>query len=206
MKETLVLFAPQEQEKVNHILQYSQKEILAKGICIGETYTRDLMAHTERVAAIAVLLGILYQFNLDTLIHLGIGGYLHDIGKCDITSRILDKPKRLSSTEYQLVQSHPSIGYRNLQPYGFSEDIMDMVLYHHEKLDGSGYPTGKTSLPIEVQLLTIADMLDAILSKRVYHESRSPKEVFAILEQEKGLNQTAITILKSVWQTKSASY
>lgn len=178
------------------ILYFCQQEIIKKGIILRELYNQDLKEHCNHVAMLAVYMGILYNLDKDRLIHLGIGSLLHDIGKCSITQKVLNKPTSLSETEFQLVQSHSSIGYRALKPYGFSEDILDMVLYHHEKLDGSGYPTGETQLSIEVQLLTIADMFDAIISKRVYHKSHTFMETINILEKSKGLNMTAIGILK----------
>lgn len=178
------------------ILSCSMQEIRNKGLQLVNLYDAQLYRHCEQVADLCIQLGQKYNFNLNELIHLGIGAYLHDIGKCEITNRIMDKPDKLSRSEYQLVQSHPSIGFRQLQGYGFSPDIMDMVLYHHERLDGSGYPTGKCDIDIFTQILTVADIYEAAKSKRVYHEGRSEEEVFAILEQTKGINQVAVQLLK----------
>lgn len=190
----------------NEILSCSLQEIDNKGLRLATLYGNELYQHCERVARLCIQIGQCYNFNLNELIHLGIGAYLHDIGKCEITGRIMDKPGRLSRTEYQLVQSHPSIGFRRLQEYGFSEDIMNMVLYHHERLDGSGYPTGKSDIDIFTQILTVADIYDAAGNKRVYHEGRSEEEVFDILAQTEGINQVAVRILKQLVKEGETTY
>ena len=175
----------------NEILSCSLQEIDNKGLRLATLYGNELYQHCERVARLCIQIGQCYNFNL-------IGAYLHDIGKCEITGRIMDKPGRLSRTEYQLVQSHPSIGFRRLQEYGFAEDVMNMVLYHHERLDGSGYPTGKSDIDIFTQILTVADIYEAAKSKRVYHEDRSDDEVFGILTQTDGINQVAVKLLRQL--------
>lgn len=186
------------------ILSCSLQEINDKGLQLTTLYDEPLYNHCEHVADLCVRLGQKYNFNLNELIHLGMGAYLHDIGKCKITKRIMDKPGKLSHTEYQLVQSHPSIGFRQLQEYGFPMDIMNMVLYHHERLDGSGYPTGKSDIDIFTQILTVADIYDATGSQRVYHEKRTQEEVFDILEKTEGINQVAVRLLKQLVREEAA--
>ena len=195
-QEVLSLFSSEQQSRVQTVLEYCRREISARGLNLSRLYPEELYRHCEQVAILSILLGILYDFDLHRLLNLGMGGYLHDIGKCEIAGFVLDKPGLLDQTECQLIQAHPSIGYRRLQPYAFDEEITDCVLWHHEKLDGGGYPTGRKDIPILVQLVTIADMFDAIYRKRVYHEDRTLEEVFHILDVSPGLNETAVDILK----------
>ena len=72
---------------------------------------------------------------------------------------------------------------------------MDIVLYHHEKLDGSGYPAHKTDIPLMVQLVTVADVYEAIRAKRVYRDANTPKAAYAILKEQIGLNQDIVRLI-----------
>lgn len=186
------------EEAVACCMAYAKMEIADRGLDLKSMYSVDLYGHCEHVAKLALVLGSAYQFNLNELVQLGMGGLLHDIGKCEITDKIIKKPSRLDDEEYQLVQSHPSIGHRILKPYGFSADVMDMVLYHHERLDGSGYPTGNYDISIYVQIIAVADMFDAIYCECVYHGKRTMEEALSIMETTEGLNKIALDILKSL--------
>lgn len=181
------------------MLEESRHFIEAEGIHLDEYYEdQELYAHCENVARIAIALGAMYRLDMHTLILLGAGGYLHDIGKSQITRKIMDKESRLSNSEHQLLQAHPTMGYRMLQQYHFPKEVADMVLYHHEKLDGGGYPTGCRDIPLTVQLLSVSDVYEAIRAKRCYHEGRTKEEALAIMEQERGLNVTAVRLLQQI--------
>lgn len=195
-KEFQIFSKLRDCKEILSIIEFGHQNISQKGVKIEELYSEELLQHCGRVALLSVFLGMEYRMDIDKLINISMGALLHDFGKCAISDEILNKPDALSNTEYQLIQSHPSIGCRLLKNYGFSEDVLNMVLHHHEKLDGSGYPTGETNLSIETQLITIADMFDAILSKRVYHEAHTFSETVDILQKSQGLNLVALEILK----------
>lgn len=186
------------EEVVARCMAYAKMEIMEKGLDLKSMCSVDLYGHCEHVAKLALVLGSAYQMNLHELVQLGMGGMLHDIGKCEITDKVMNKPGVLDDSEYQLVQSHTSIGYRILKPYGFTGDVMDMVLYHHERLDGGGYPTGNSDLSVYVQLIAVSDVFDAIYSERVYHEKHTLEETLAIIDGIPGLNKVALDILKSL--------
>ena len=177
------------------ILEESRYQIEAEGLRLGDFYDADLFEHCTQVAVFSIMLGIQYRLDMHTLILLGMGGLLHDIGKSQIARQILDKPNGLSDSEYQLIQAHPTMGYRMLQEYHFPKEVTDMVLYHHERLDGRGYPTGCREVSITVQLLAVADVYAAVSAKRCYHNSRSHEEALIIMEQEQGLNHAALRLL-----------
>ena len=180
------------------VLALSKGILQGKGIILENSYSKDLYRHSESVAVLAVKLGIEYNLNLQELLDLGVGGYLHDYGKVSITERILNKPAGLSDMEYYLMQAHPSRGYRDLKKYGLDSNVMDIVLKHHEKLDGSGYPSAISDLSILVQIITVCDMFDAIHSKRSYHDSVSREKAIEVLENSQGLNQVIVKVLSEL--------
>ncbi len=117
-------------------------------------------------------------------------GLLHDIGKIEIDRQILHKPGKLTEQEYRVIKQHSIEGHRIIEPLDVSNAIKDGVLHHHEKLDGSGYPMGLTGerIPLYARMICIADIYDAMTSKRSYHEKYSPFKVMRVFEKEsKGL-------------------
>jgi HD-GYP domain-containing protein (c-di-GMP phosphodiesterase class II) len=133
-----------------------------------DEYTRD---HTRRVALLAVGVGEELRLAPARLRTLAIGGLLHDIGKLSLSDSILKKPGPLASDEYLLVKRHPERGARLLAELGgFPETVRRLVLSHHERLDGSGYPRRLrgSELDLETRVLAVCDVYDALRSSRVY--------------------------------------
>ncbi|WP_417813596.1 HD-GYP domain-containing protein [Thalassospira alkalitolerans] len=117
---------------------------------------------------------------------LTIAGLLHDIGKVDIPAEILDKPGKLTPEEFDIVRTHPRAGYRFLaKQEGISEDVLDAILHHHEFLDGSGYPDGLAHDQIRdlTRILTVCDIMGALLERRSYKEPFTVAQSLAILLQ-----------------------
>ena len=144
--------------------------------------------HQNRVADIAVAIGAEMGWSPDRLRGLRVASLIHDIGKMSIPAEILTKPGGLSPTERALVSEHCQHGYRVLRGIPFPWPVAAMVLQHHEKLDGSGYPNGlkgDTILP-ETRVLTVADMLEAMSSHRPYRAAHPVEKALEILESEAG--------------------
>lgn len=179
-------------------MKYCYDVLHSKGLYLKKLYSSDLYGHCNRVARHAILVGVAYNFDLQRLVDLGVGSLLHDFGKKDIENNILYKVGALSTSEWQLVQSHPSIGYRLLKDYGFSKDVVKIIAEHHEKLDGSGYPIGVDNLSIFTQIVTVCDMHDGIVSKRCYHDCRTECDVFHILRETDGINQLVVSVLEDI--------
>jgi putative nucleotidyltransferase with HDIG domain len=114
----------------------------------------------------------------DRLNLLRTAGLLHDIGKIAIDYAIIDKAGALTDEEYLEVKKHPEIGYRILKSSIEYEDIAKTVLYHHERIDGSGYPKGirEDEIPLESKIISIADAYDAMVSLRPYKKRKITKE------------------------------
>lgn len=182
-------------EAVARCMAYAKSEIMEKGLDLNDMYSVDLYAHCEHVAKLAMLLGNAYQMNLHEMVQLGMGGMLHDIGKCEVAG---SHTGMTDGNRLQFVQSHTGIGHRVLKPYAFPPDIMEIVLYHHERLDGSGGPTGINDLGIHVQLISVADVFDLTYSGRASQGTHTMGETLTAMDGMPGLNRVALDILKSL--------
>jgi len=115
-----------------------------------------------------------------------IAGLLHDIGKIKIDRKILNKPGKLIKEEFEIIKQHATFGYETIKAQNISQNIKNGVLFHHEKLNGSGYPLGiqGEQIPLYAKIISIVDIYDAMTSKRSYHEKHSPFKVIRMFEQE----------------------
>ena len=119
---------------------------------------------------------------------LSIAGLLHDIGKIGIPSEILGKPTSLSAGEYALVKEHAEFGYEVLKNIDFPWPVADIVLQHHERIDGSGYPLGLKGpqIIIEARIVAIADVVESMASHRPYRPGLGIDVALAEIEQNAG--------------------
>ncbi|WP_263408859.1 HD-GYP domain-containing protein [Terriglobus tenax] len=116
--------------------------------------------------------------------HLVRAALLHDVGKMEVPVDLLNKPGRLTEGELRIVHSHAERGYRMLlETEMFSPDILDIVLHHHEKLDGSGYPAGLRGRSVRnvVRMVTICDIYAALIEPRAYRASLSSQKALEIM-------------------------
>jgi putative nucleotidyltransferase with HDIG domain len=129
--------------------------------------------HTRRVALRAVEVGEELGLSPERLRVLAAGGLLHDMGKLSVPDEILTKPAALTPAEYEAVKEHPENGRRLVAELGFGPDVQRLVLDHHERVDGSGYPRGieDGALDLETRILGVCDVYDALVSPRVYREA-----------------------------------
>jgi len=145
--------------------------------------------HTRRVALRAVQVGELLGLSSGRLRTLAIGGLVHDIGKLSVPDAILKKPGALDDGEYAIVQRHPEWGMRLLSELGgFSGGVRRLVHDHHERLDGAGYPRGLQAerIDLDTRILTVCDVYDALISKRVYRPAWTHEEAISLLRNETG--------------------
>jgi len=116
-----------------------------------------------------------------------VAGILHDIGKARIPKKILNKKQPLNRNEWEIVRRHPDLGYNAMQPLkGIYPSSLNAIRYHHEKLDGSGYPKGlkDNEIPLTARIVAVVDMYDALISKRPYRNPKTKKEALSILRKE----------------------
>jgi diguanylate cyclase (GGDEF)-like protein/putative nucleotidyltransferase with HDIG domain/PAS domain S-box-containing protein len=135
--------------------------------------------HSRRVSEICVKIGMAMGFSESELNKLRVIGLLHDIGKIGIDEEILNKKDRLTDKEFNEIKKHSEIGYRILSSTNETSELAQHVLYHHERLDGKGYPNGIGDEEISVitRILSIADAYDAMTSNRPYRVALNKEEV-----------------------------
>jgi len=144
--------------------------------------------HSTRVTEIALKIGSMFGLSAKKLDELHRAALLHDIGKVGIPLAILDKPGALDDEEYAMIKKHPSIGARILKPITSYKNIIPMVLQHHERFDGKGYPGGLSGNEIDIgaRILAVADVYDALKSDRPYREGWDDERVIDLITEEAG--------------------
>lgn len=155
---------------LNNALENSYLEtvvLLAKTIEAKDSYTGD---HCERVKKYALRIGEKIGLSIEDLIELEQGSLLHDIGKLNIPESVLSKPGSLTDSEYSLIKKHSEFGYELIKDIPNLEHAKEIVLYHHERYDGKGYPKGLKGdeIPLFARIVCIVDAFDAMTSSRVY--------------------------------------
>jgi len=150
-------------------------EALIQTIDAKDSYTRG---HSERVAETMLLMSRELGLPEDTVRKYYVLARLHDIGKIGVSEAVLRKPNPLSEEEWGQMKQHPAIGYNILQPVDFLRDELEVVLHHHERFDGSGYPLGArgTNIPLGARLIGIVDSIDAMTSERCYSRRKTLDE------------------------------
>jgi len=141
--------------------------VLAKTMASRDPYTGK---HEERVTQIANQIAIKLGCDENRIIGLELASSIHDIGKIQIPAEILSKPGKLTDIEYELIKCHSFIGASFLSDVNFNWPISDIILQHHERIDGSGYPMGLVGdeILLEARILGVADTIEAMSSHRPY--------------------------------------
>lgn len=150
-------------------------------ISLARLKTADDYTYMHSVAVCALMVALAKQLGLDEpeVRPAGIAGLLHDLGKAAIPGEILNKPGKLTDAEFAIIKSHPEEGHRMLlQGSGVDEVARDVVLHHHEKMDGSGYPKGLRGdeISLSAKMGAVCDVYDAITSNRPYKSGWDPAE------------------------------
>jgi putative two-component system response regulator len=158
---------------------------LVAAIDAKDSYTKG---HQERMSKFAVLLGREMKIPSKKLRLIEQASLLHDIGKIGVPEHILRKKGPLSKEEFESIKQHPVIGAKIISPVRFLKEVVPLVLHHHERYDGKGYPEGLKGeqIPLETRIITIADAIDAMLSQRPYAPPRPVHEVKLELRQKAG--------------------
>ncbi len=173
-------------ERVDHVVLESIYAF-SKSLEARDYYTAE---HAEEMVSLVMKIGKHIGLGQDMLNSLERGAMLHDIGKIGITDSILRKKSQLTSEEYQLIKAHPKIGAEIIRSIHFLKDVVPVVLYHHERWDGSGYPSGLKGreIPLSARIVAIADAYQALISDRPYRKAYSKKEALQILKKEAGVH------------------
>ncbi|HEN20820.1 MAG TPA: HD domain-containing protein, partial [Desulfobacteraceae bacterium] len=142
-------------------------EAMAYTIETRDPYTAG---HQRRVAKLATAIAKMMDLNDDQVEGIHMAGTLHDIGKIHVPSEILNKPGKISEAEYNIIKTHSQVGFDILKSIDFPWPIAEIVLQHHERLDGSGYPQGikQNEILLEAKILAVADTVEALATHRPY--------------------------------------
>jgi len=145
--------------------------LLSKLLRLKDPYTA---VHQERVAHLSATMAQEMGFSPHRVRGIHVAALVHDIGKLCIPSEVLCRPGRLSGPEFAMLKEHPRVGYELLRDINFPWPVAEIVLQHHERLDGSGYPSGLKGDQIlpEARILAVADVVEAIISHRPYREAK----------------------------------
>lgn len=159
---------------------------IANALGARDDYTEG---HAVRVAVYAVRLAARLGLTEEQIEHIRIGAVLHDIGKIGFSDKVFsNEDVRVSQDLLAEIRSHPEIGVNILKDLDFLGPAIDYVHYHHERLDGSGYPRGLQGdeIPLGAQIVSIADCFDAITTERSYQKGRNCSDAFIILKKMSG--------------------
>lgn len=152
---------------------------------IKDPYTAG---HQKRVAELARAIAIEMELEPEKIDGLRLAAQIHDIGKIIVPAEILSKPGPLSEIELQLIKNHVIVGYELLKDIDFPWPIVDIIYQHHERMDGSGYPRGLKGEEImtEARILSVADVVEAMVSFRPYREAHSIEEAISEIKSKRG--------------------
>jgi len=189
-------------------------KIVSRVIESRDPYTAG---HQQRVAELARLVGENMGLAEDIVERLYFNGLLHDIGKISIPTSILTKPGELAEEEWALIRAHTKQGYNILKDANLPWPVADVALQHHERLDGSGYPNGITGdkLSLEVSILAVCDVVEAMSSHRPYRPARTTTDILKEIKDGRGTkyNVSVVDVMlpmvesgefKSVWNRRNS--
>jgi HD-GYP domain-containing protein (c-di-GMP phosphodiesterase class II) len=151
-------------------------EVLADTV---ESHCEFMRGHARRTAFYAGLLADRLSLAAPVREHIRISGFLHDIGKIGVPTDVLMRPSALTVKERRLIEQHPEIGERLVEPLGIDTEISGVIRHHHEWWDGRGYPDGLygEQIPLVARIVAMADVYDGMSSSRPYRPALSPEEV-----------------------------
>lgn len=192
-RDHLEMFSMETAKGIHRILLYSTLKkkyfttiaSLAEAIDAKDPYTKG---HSSRVAMYSVETARKMGLSGESIETIQTAGYLHDVGKIGIAESILRKETPLNDEELQIMQAHPLIAAKILQPISFLGDISTIALQHHEKCDGSGYPNGltKNNILLESRIIALCDAFDAMSGDRPYRKAFPLRKCFMILKNDSG--------------------
>lgn len=179
-------------EQVVHCL-YQTVRTLADTIALKEPYTP---AHQNNVSQITRCIGQILHLDSDIVDGARIGATLHDFGIIRISNEILNKPGKLTDAEFEIMKQHPVHGFQILKSIDFPWPVGRMVLQHHERLDGSGYPGGisGTDIILEARIIAVADVIDSMTSDRPYRKALPVETALEEVKKFKGVKYDSAVV------------
>jgi len=161
-------------------------QAMAVTVEMKDAYTAG---HQRRVTNLARSIAKEMHLSGDKVDGIRMAGSIHDIGKIGVPGEILNKPVRLADMEFELIKTHPVIGYNILKEIQFPWPVAKIVLQHHERMDGSGYPHGLSgdAILIEARILAVADVVEALASHRPYRPALGVDKALEEMREKRGI-------------------
>jgi putative nucleotidyltransferase with HDIG domain len=186
--DSAMMFSELQRSNAELSLAYDATiEGLSRALDLRDKETKE---HTARVTSITVKLATRLGIKQSDLIHVRRGAILHDIGKVAIPDQILFKPGPLAKDEWEIMRRHPMIAVELLSPVNYLEPALEIPHWHHEKWNGTGYPDGlrQEDIPFSARLFALADVYDALISKRPYRSPWSKWDAVQYIESQAGIH------------------
>jgi PAS domain S-box-containing protein/putative nucleotidyltransferase with HDIG domain len=180
------------QEDLKKSYEHLEKTLIATVNALASAAeSRDpyTAGHQRRVTVLACAIATEMELTDEQFDGLRLAGLIHDIGKINIPAEILNKPGRISEIEFNIIKTHPETGYNIVKDIEFPWPVAQIILQHHERLDGSGYPGGlkKEEIMPEARILAVADVLEAMASHRPYRPALGVDAALMEVVQRKGI-------------------
>lgn len=175
-------------DSLNRVMRsyfYKNRSVLTETILLRDDHLYTF-EHSVNVAMLSAMVGLDLGISDNELYTLIVGSLLHDIGKIRVSNKILDKPDRLTDSEFRSIKNHTIYGVEmSLSLESVNDEIRKIIRQHHEKLDGSGYPDGLSDVEISPlsKIVTVSDMFDAVSSDRAYHSAKSTYKSMEVLNE-----------------------
>jgi len=167
-----------------------------------------MLPHFYRVSELCIHMGKMMGFAQHDLSVIGALGVLHDVGKLGISNAILFKQSALTAIEWKDIRRHPAIGYKLIHPIVGISDLADLILAHHERWDGKGYPQGLKGeeIPLFSRILTLADSIDAMISDRSYRKALLPSQIVMEIDRCSGSQFDPVVVEAFFDMVREGSY
>lgn len=201
-----------EEELKNNVTKLKQlmQNTVDSMATILETRDPYTAGHQQRVALLANAIAHALHLSEDQLMGLNMAAVIHDIGKIYVPAEILTRPSTLTDSEFALIKTHPKVGYEILKRVEFPWPVATIVLQHHERINGSGYPQGLKgkNIILEARILAVADVVEAMSSHRPYRPAKTMEETLAEIETNKDIlyDTTAVETCLRLFRTKTFSF
>jgi hypothetical protein len=186
LKDISQLFTKSEAEQTRHHEDLlSSLLVMAWMVEARDPYTGG---HLWRVSRFARLLAIESDLPDDDVARISLGAFLHDLGKVGVPDQILNKKDRLTEAEYEIIKTHPDVGWRMLAGHPLAQLAEAAIRAHHEMPDGKGYPLGLSAsdIPLDGRIVGVCDAFDAMTSTRPYRQGMPIEKALAIIEENLG--------------------
>ena len=189
-----------DEKKVDDYTAKAIREVMSISSLSGvvdKLFLDDMLyTHSIRVSKLATQLSIAMNLQPELVYKICVAGLLHDLGKVNTPKTILYKPGSLTDEEFEIIKRHPVDGYNYCKQSGVDEEICNMVLKHHVKKDGRGYPTGFTEKTLPEEIITVADIFSALSEKRAYHSALEYRQALDFIDSFDDLNKEVLKALR----------